>query len=180
MGTKTAIFILTSMIQSPYPKVVFVATAAVLLKGVLCLLMEVMVSSKGNNIISHFTPLHFHFTSLHFTPLHSTSLHFTSLRFTLLYSSSLHFTSLHSTPLHFIPVHFTSLHSTSLYFTPVHSTLLHFPKRGQCHKRSSLAVVQWLISSFAMRLHYNCVFLSFWIFSRFIAKSCSISTESML
>ena len=173
MGTKTAIFILTSMIQSPYPKVVFVATAAVLLKGVLCLLMEVMVSSKGNNIISHFTPLHsssLHFTPLHFTPLHSTLLQFTPL----------HFTSLHSTLFQFTSLHFTSLHSTSLYFTPVHSTLLHFPKRGQCHKRSSLAVVQWLISSFAMRLHYNCVFLSFWIFSRFIAKSCSISTESML
>ena len=120
MGTKTAIFILTSMIQSPYPKVVFVATAAVLLKGVLCLLMEVMVSSKGNNIISHFTPLHFHFTSLLFTPLHSTSLHSASLYFTPVHSTSLHFT-----PLHFIPVHFTSLHFTSLHFTLLYSSPLH-------------------------------------------------------
>ena len=144
MGTKTAIFILTSMIQSPFPKVVFVATAAVLLKGVLCLLMEVMVSSKGNNIISHFTPLHFHFTSLHFTPLHSTSLHFTSLRFTLLYSSSLHFTSLHSTPLYSSSLHFTSLH-----FTPLHSTLLQSTPLFSTSQREDSATkdLLWLLFS---------------------------------
>ena len=115
------------MIQSPYPKVVFVATAAVLLKDVLCLLMEVMVSSKGNNIISHFTPLHF--IPLHFTPLHSSSLHFTPLHFTPLHSTllqftPLHFTSLHSTPLYSSSLHFTSLHFTLLYSSSLHSSPL--------------------------------------------------------